>query len=60
MAKSLFEVFNEDFVREIREARRYPEALYKASEKFEKQHGFEPFPSYEAFQKKRYRSRKRK
>lgn len=58
MGRSLLDVFNEDFIREIREARKYPDAFYRANEKFADKHGFEAFPSYEAFKKKRYRKRK--
>jgi len=55
MAKTLFSVFDEDFVREIKQARNYPEAYERANQKFEERHGFQAFNSYETF-----RSRKRK
>jgi len=53
MAKTLFEVFNEDFIREIRQARNNPEAYEKATEKFEQRHGFIAFNSYETFRRKK-------
>ena len=55
MAKTLFEVFNEDFSKEIKKARNYPEAYEKATEKFELNHGFTPFNSYETFRKRKAR-----
>lgn len=56
MAKrSLIEVFNDDFVREITQARNYPEAYEIASEKFERQHGFAAFDSYDSFRLKKTR-----
>jgi hypothetical protein len=53
MAKTLYEVFSEDFAREIRQARNYPEAYEKATQKFEEQHGFTAFNSYETFRRKK-------
>lgn len=53
MAKTLFEVFYEDFTKEIRQARNYPEAFEKAAAKFEDKHGFAPFNSYETFRRKK-------
>lgn len=53
MAKTLFQVFEENFVKEIRQARNYPEAYERASERFEEQHGFTAFNSYETFRKKK-------
>jgi len=57
MAKTLFEVFNEDFSKEIKKARNYPEAYEKATEKFELNHGFTPFNSYETFRRKKKKPR---
>lgn len=58
MAKTLMDVFNEDFAREIRQARNYPEAYDKATEKFELAHGFTAFDSYDSFRKKKERNKK--
>ena len=59
MAKrSLIDAFNDDFVREIKQARNYPEAYERATEKFERDHGFTAFDSYDSFRKKRDRRRK--
>lgn len=55
MAKTLVEVFQEDFYREVRQAKNYPEAYEKAKDSFEKRHGFTPFNSYETFRKKKAR-----
>lgn len=58
MAKrTLIDAFNDDFVREIKQARNYPEAYEKATEKFEQQHGFTAFESYDSFRKKKERKK---
>jgi len=57
--KTLLDVFDEDFAREIRQARNNPEAYEKATEKFERDHGFVPFESYDVFRKKKERKRKK-
>jgi len=58
MAKrSLIEAFNEDFIREINQARNYPEAYERATEKFEERHGFIAFESYDSFRKKKERKK---
>ena len=43
MAKRLIDVFHEDFIREVKEARNYPEAFEKANQKFAEKHGFAAF-----------------
>jgi hypothetical protein len=53
MAKTLFEVFYDEFAKEIRQAKNYPEAYEKASSKFEERHGFTPYNSYETFRRKK-------
>lgn len=53
MAKTLFEAFYEDFAKEVRHSRNYPEAFEKASEKFKDRHGFPAFNSYETFRRKK-------
>lgn len=58
MAKSLFSVFDEDFIREIREARNYAEAFEKANEKFTNRHGFPAFNSYETFRSKKRKAKR--
>lgn len=55
MAKTLLQVFDEKFTRELPKSKNYPEAYEKASEKFEQEHGFTPFNSYETFRKKKRR-----
>lgn len=57
MARTLLEAFNDDFSREIKQARNYPEAYEKATQKFEEQHGFTAFDSYDSFRKKKARKR---
>jgi hypothetical protein len=59
MAKTLFEVFNEDFSKEARQAKNYPEAYDRAIANFETRHGFTPFGSYDSFRKKKERSRRK-
>jgi hypothetical protein len=61
MAKSLLEYFDDEFVRELKQARNYPEAYEKATQRFEKEHGFAvPFNGYDSFRLKKSRKRKRK
>jgi hypothetical protein len=61
MAKSLLEYFDDEFVRELRQARNGPEAYDRTTERFEQQHGFTPpFPSFDAFRMQKTRKRKRK
>jgi hypothetical protein len=61
MAKRLLiDAFNDDFVRELKQARNYPEAYEKATERFEEQHGFVAFESYDSFRKKKERKLKRR
>lgn len=57
--KSMLEAFDDDFAREIMQARNHPEAYEKATEKFEQQHGFTAFESYDSFRAKKARKRKR-
>lgn len=60
MAKRrLIDVFDEDFARELRQATNNPEAFDRATEKFEREHGFVPFESYDSFRNKKLRSRKK-
>jgi hypothetical protein len=59
MARTLLDAFNEDFAREIRQARNHPEAYERATRKFEDQHGFTAFDSYDSFRKKKERRSKR-
>ncbi len=59
MAKrSLLEAFDDDFVRELRQARNYPEAFELASQKFEDIHKFVAFDSYDSFRKKKSRRKR--
>lgn len=52
--RTLLEVFDDAFQSEIRQARNYPEAYERASEKFERQHGFiVPFNGYDSFRRKK-------
>lgn len=58
MARSLMEVFDDAFQREIKQARTYPEAYEKATMAFEKDHGFPAFSSYDAYRMRKKRKRK--
>lgn len=59
--RTLLDVFDDAFCHELRQCRTNPEAYERASERFEKEHGFEPFSNYESFkQKKLYRRKKSK
>lgn len=58
MAKTLLQKFDEDFVRELREVRRNPDAYERATQKWESEYGFTPFESYDSFRKKKQRKRK--
>jgi hypothetical protein len=58
--KTLIEAFDEDFTKEIKNARTHAEAYDRAMQKFEDDHGFTPFPSYDSFRKAKERSRKKK
>jgi hypothetical protein len=60
MRRTLLDVFNDDFARELNQARNYPDAYEKATEKFEQQHGFTAFDSYDSFRKKKERKSKRR
>lgn len=61
MAKRrLIDVFDEDFTRELKQASNNPEAYERATQKFEKQHGFEPFENYDSFRMQKQRARKKK
>jgi hypothetical protein len=58
MAKNLLQAFDEDFIREMKQARSNPEAYERATQKFEQQHGFTAFNSYDSFRKKKKRGLK--
>jgi hypothetical protein len=52
MAKrTLLDAFSDEFSREIRQARNYPEAYERATQNFERDHGFSAFDSYDSFRK---------
>ncbi len=57
--RTLLDAFSEDFSREIQQARNYPEAYERATQKFESDHGFSAFDSYDSFRKKVERKRKK-
>jgi hypothetical protein len=57
--RTLIQAFDDDFIRELKQARNYPEAYEKANEIFEQQHGFVAFDSYDSFRMKRMRERKK-
>lgn len=59
MARTLLDAFNDDFAKEIRQARNYPEAYERASRRFEQDHGFTAFESYDSFRKKKERRKRR-
>lgn len=56
--KSLLQAFDDDFIRELKQARNYPEAFEVATQKFETQHGFVAFESYDSFRNKKRRARR--
>lgn len=60
MSKTMLQRFDEDFLRELRGARRNPDAFERATEKWESQFGFTPFESYDSFRRKKEWNRKRK
>lgn len=53
MAKTLFETFYDEFSKEVRQSKNYPEAFEKASAKFQDKHGFPAFNSYETFRRRK-------
>ena len=57
MAKTAFEAFNEDFFRELKQARNQTEAYERATNKFEQQHGFVAVTSFDSYRKRRDRKR---
>lgn len=59
MSRSLLSAFDDDFIREIKSARNYPEAFDKATEKFESSHGFKAFDNYDQFRRKKKRLHKK-
>lgn len=58
MAKKLIDVFSDEFFKEVRHARNYPDAYDKATANFEKDHNFIAFDSYDSFRKKLGRNKK--
>lgn len=58
MSKTLLQLFDEDFTNELKEVRKNFDAYERATKKFEQQHGFVPFESYDSFRKKKERKRK--
>lgn len=59
MGRTLFDAFSEEFLKEAKNAKSYPEAFNKASDKFRMAHGFDAFNSYDSFRKRNERKRKR-
>lgn len=59
MAKTLLQKFDEDFLKELRQVRRNPDAYERATQKWEDEHGFTPFDSYDSFRMKKQRKRKK-
>lgn len=55
MAKTLFDAFHDKFSKEIKQAKNYPEAYEKASQKFLDEHKFVAFNSYETFRRRKKR-----
>jgi hypothetical protein len=58
MGKTLLDAFNDTFSRQINQAKTYQDAYEKASQQFEKEHGFTAFESYDSFRKKKSRRRR--
>ncbi len=57
--KTLLEVFDDNFSREMKGAKTNVEAYDRAMQKFEDEHGFSAFPSYDSFRKAKERQRKK-
>jgi hypothetical protein len=61
MGKTLLDIFDDAFLRELSQARNHPEAYERATEKFEIKHGFVPFENgYDSFRRKKMLKRKKK
>lgn len=60
MAKSLVEVIDDYFLKELRQARSNPKAYEAATEKFEQDHGFEVPYTYDNFRMKKSRKNKKR
>lgn len=58
MSKSMLQKFDEDFLRELRGVRRNADAFELANQKWQDEHGFVAFESYDSFRKKKARKRK--
>lgn len=60
MAKRLFDKFEEYFHDELKSSPTYTAAFNQASKKFEQQHGFQAYDSYDPFRKNRERRLKKR
>lgn len=59
MAKrNIVDAFDDYFTRELKSVARNQDAYHKAAEKFEKEHLFTAFDSYDSFRLKKSRRRK--
>lgn len=52
------DAFVDDFYKELKQARTHPDAFDRASDVFEKRHGFTAFDDYDSFRRKKKRSRR--
>lgn len=60
MANPCLPKFDEDFLRELRHTRKYPDAFDIINKRWQDEHGFTPFESYDSFRMQKQRKRKRK
>lgn len=58
MAKSVIELFEDYYAKELRTARSNEEAFIRAVDKFEQEKEISAPPSYDAFRMRRYRKKK--
>jgi hypothetical protein len=56
--RKLIDAFVDDFYQELKQARTNPDAFDRASDRFEKRHGFTAFDDYDQFRRKKKRSRR--
>lgn len=59
MAKPYLAKFDEDFLRELRGVRKNQDAFEITNQKWEAEHGFTPFQSYDSFRMQKQRKRKK-
>lgn len=58
MAKSMLDILDDYFYKELKQARTNPKAYEAATDKFEQDHGFDPGLSYRAYRSRKDRKKK--